>query len=141
MSFTDKREEFLALLDVVKSVTPAARDLGINRNTAYAWAHGDVQRRIPRRCMQDRTFERVASLDLGNTGSIHLPSGGWPCGLGGDVRQRGPCQCLGCRAVSVQEASSGPYFWRAASPEVPTSAPIVDHGRPCLRAAAMWSTS
>lgn len=38
MSFTDKREEFLALLDVVKSVTPAARDLGINRNTAYAWA-------------------------------------------------------------------------------------------------------
>lgn len=38
MSLTSKREEFLALLDVVKSVTPAARELGINRNTAYAWA-------------------------------------------------------------------------------------------------------
>lgn len=38
MSFAEKNFEFLSLLGGVKSVTVAARELGINRNTGYSWA-------------------------------------------------------------------------------------------------------
>lgn len=38
MSLTEKKAEFLSLLREVKSVTVAAGELGINRNTGYGWA-------------------------------------------------------------------------------------------------------
>lgn len=42
MSFSEekdrRRAEFLALLESLGSVTLAARELGLNRNTAFTWA-------------------------------------------------------------------------------------------------------
>ena len=38
VSFAQEHEQFFAVLDKVKSITLAARELGINRNTAYGWA-------------------------------------------------------------------------------------------------------
>lgn len=38
MSFSEQRDQFLVLLDEVGNVGIAARELGINRNTAYGWA-------------------------------------------------------------------------------------------------------
>lgn len=42
----EQKAAFLALLDVVKSVTVAARELGINRHTAGAWARQAGRRSI-----------------------------------------------------------------------------------------------
>ena len=38
MSFSDQRHQFRVLLDEVGNVGVAARELGVNRNTAYGWA-------------------------------------------------------------------------------------------------------
>lgn len=38
MSFSEQRKQFLVLLDEVGSVQVAARELGVNANTAYGWA-------------------------------------------------------------------------------------------------------
>lgn len=46
MSFSDQQSQFLVLLDEVGSVTIAARELGVNRNTAFGWARRAGRRSV-----------------------------------------------------------------------------------------------
>ncbi|MFP5290057.1 MAG: helix-turn-helix domain-containing protein, partial [Actinomycetes bacterium] len=46
MSFSEQRKQFLVLLDEVGSVQVAARELGVNANTAYGWARQAGKRSI-----------------------------------------------------------------------------------------------
>lgn len=46
MSFSEQRKQFLVLLDEVGSVHAAARELGVNANTAYGWARQAGKRSI-----------------------------------------------------------------------------------------------
>jgi transposase, IS30 family len=55
------RERFLARLDVVGNVTVVARELGVNRNTAFGWARkaGRRSERLPRRHPGRDEYERL----------------------------------------------------------------------------------
>jgi IS30 family transposase len=46
VSFSEQRKQFLVLLDEVGSVQVAARELGVNANTAYGWARQAGKRSI-----------------------------------------------------------------------------------------------
>jgi IS30 family transposase len=55
------RERFLARLDVVGNVTVVARELGVNRHTAFGWARkaGRSSVRVPRRHPRRDEYERL----------------------------------------------------------------------------------
>lgn len=46
MSFSEQRKQFLVLLDEVSNVQIAARELGVNVNTAYGWARQAGRRSV-----------------------------------------------------------------------------------------------
>jgi IS30 family transposase len=60
------REGFLARLDVVGSVTVVARELGVNRNTAFGWARkaGRNSVRLPQRHPGRDEYERLRAGGL-----------------------------------------------------------------------------
>ncbi|MFJ2809299.1 IS30 family transposase, partial [Kitasatospora sp. NPDC087271] len=60
------RERFLARLDVVGSVTVAARELGLNQNTAFSWARKAGRRSLgpPRRHSGRDEYERLRAAGV-----------------------------------------------------------------------------
>ncbi|MGW7285918.1 IS30 family transposase, partial [Streptomyces sp. NPDC054847] len=60
------RERFLARLDVVGNVTVVARELGVNRNTAFGWARkaGRSSVRLPRRHPGRDEYERLRAAGV-----------------------------------------------------------------------------
>lgn len=67
MSFSEKREQFLVLLDEVGSVSAAARELGVNRNTAYGWARRAGKRSVRRARPDARRSEFLRLRESGLT--------------------------------------------------------------------------
>ena len=60
------RERFLARLDAVGNVTVVARELGVNRNTAFGWARkaGQSSVRLPRRHPGRDEYERLRAAGV-----------------------------------------------------------------------------
>jgi IS30 family transposase len=60
------RERFLARLDAVGNVTVVARELGVNRNTAFGWARraGRTSVRLPRRHPGRDEYERLRAAGV-----------------------------------------------------------------------------
>ncbi|GGW33209.1 hypothetical protein GCM10010340_08690 [Streptomyces griseoloalbus] len=58
------RERFLARLDAVGNVTVVARELGMNRNTAFSWARKAGLRSQRRRHPGRDEYERLRATGL-----------------------------------------------------------------------------
>jgi transposase len=61
VSFSDQRSQFLVLLNDVGSVRVAARELGVNENTAYGWARAAGKRSV-RQARRDPRQDEFARL-------------------------------------------------------------------------------